>query len=40
METIEYMWVDIRCMIFASTKIPEHEGSISPTNFYGPLLDY
>ena len=27
-------------MLIASTKIPEHEGSISPSSFYGQLPDY
>ena len=27
-------------MLIASTKIPEREGSISPSSFYGQLPDY
>ena len=40
METVEYMWVNIQCMRIAPAKIPECEGSISPSSFYGQLLDY
>ena len=38
METVEYIWVNIRCMLIAPTKITEYEGSISPSSFYGQLL--
>ena len=37
METVEYMWVSIYCLLIASAKTPECEGSISPTSFYGLL---
>ena len=40
METVEYMWVNIRGMLMAPAKIPEREGSISPSSFYGQLPDY
>ena len=40
METVEYMWVNIQCMFIAPAKIPECEGSISPSNFYGQLPEY
>ena len=37
-ETVEYMCVNIRCMLIAPAKILECEGSISPSSFYGELL--
>ena len=40
METVEYMWVNIRCMLIVPAKILELEGSISPSSFYGQLPDY
>ena len=40
METVEYMWVSIRCVLVALAKIPECEGSISPSSFYGQLANY
>ena len=40
METVEYMWVNIWCMLIAQDKIPECEGSISPSSFYGQLPHY
>ena len=27
-------------LFIASAKIPKHEGNISPSSFYGQLLDY
>ena len=36
-----YCSILIRCIVFiASGKIPEREGSISPSSFYGELPDY
>ena len=40
METVENMWVNIRGMLMAPAKIPEREGNISPSSFYGQLPDY
>ena len=40
METVEYMWLNIRCMPIAPAKIPEYEGSISPSSFYRQLPGY
>ena len=37
METVEYMWVSISCLLIASAKTPECEGSISATSFDGLL---
>ena len=37
-ETVEYICVNIRCMLVAPAKILEREGSISPSSFYGELL--
>ena len=31
---------DIDCIFIALAKIPEHEGSISPSSFYGDLPGY
>ena len=31
---------EVFTMFIASAKIPEREGSISPSSFYGQLLDY
>ena len=31
---------ELDAMLIASAKIPEREGSISPSSFYGCLLDY
>ena len=31
---------EVDAMLIASVKIPEREGSISPSSFYGQLLDY
>ena len=39
METFEYMWVNIRCMLIAPAKIAERKGSIT-SSFYGQLPDY
>ena len=36
-EGYEMKWNE---MLIASTKIPEREGSISPSSFYGQLPDY
>ena len=40
MKTVENMWVNIQCMLIAPAKIPECEGSISPSSFYGQLPGY
>ena len=40
MKIVKYMWVNIRCMLIAPAKIPEHGGSISPSSFYEKLPDY
>ena len=34
METVEYMWVNIWCMLISPAKIPECKGNISPSSFY------
>ena len=39
-ETAEYMWVNIRYMLISPAKIPECDGSISPSSFYGQLPNY
>ena len=31
---------ELDAMLIASSKIPGREGSISPSSFYGRLLDY
>ena len=38
----EGIWNEMKWneMLIASTKIPEREGSISPSSFYGQLPDY
>ena len=38
MEAVEYMYVNIWCMLIAPAKILEREESISPSSFYGELL--
>ena len=39
-EIVEYMWVNIRCILIVLVKIPECEGSVLPSSFYGQLPDY
>ena len=31
MKIVEYMWVNIWCMLIVPAKVSEHEGSISPS---------
>ena len=40
METVEYVWVNIRCMLIAPPKILEREENIPPSSFYWELPDY
>ena len=44
MEIVEYMQVNIRCILIAPALIPpqilERKESISPSSFYGKLQDY
>ena len=40
METVEFMWVNIWCMLTPPAKILKCEGSISPSSCYAQLPDY
>ena len=35
METVEYMWVNIQCMLIALAKIPEYQRASHDTAFIG-----